>query len=58
MLGMSEKQVRALIKREDLPAFKFAREYRVKDEELATWIEDHRVTPPKKAKEEVVHRTE
>lgn len=57
LLGMSDKQVRNLIKREELPAFKFGREYRVNDEELATWIEDHRIAPPK-AKEEVAPRAD
>ncbi len=40
-----------LIKREDLPAFKFGREYRVNDEELTTWIEDHRIVPMKTSEE-------
>ena len=56
LLGMSEKQIRALIKREDLPAFKFGREYRVNDEELATWIEDHRIVPMK-TREEIGQKT-
>lgn len=57
LLGMSERQVRALIKREDLPAFRFGREYRVNDDELVTWIEDHRIVPAQ-AKEEVQQRVE
>ena len=39
-----------LIKRH-LPDFKFGREYRVNDEELATWIEDHRIVPMKTREE-------
>jgi excisionase family DNA binding protein len=43
LLGVSDKQVRTRIKEGDLPGFKFGREYRVSDDELAAWIENHRI---------------
>lgn len=43
IIGVSEKRVRSLIKQGDLPAFKLGREYRIKNGELDSWIEAHRI---------------
>jgi excisionase family DNA binding protein len=47
MIQISQRQVRALINQGELPAFKFGREYRVKEAELEAWIEDHRISSHK-----------
>ena len=43
LIRTSEKQVRSLVKRGELPGFKIGREYRIRDDELHNWLEDHRI---------------
>jgi excisionase family DNA binding protein len=43
-LGMSDRYVRDLIKRGELPGFRFGREFRVHEEELNAWINGQRIS--------------
>jgi len=53
-LGVSEKLVRASIKRGDLPAYNFGeRGTRVRRTDLIEWQENRRIVPKLKSEEEV-----